>query len=574
MQRLYLIGMLVALVLSACAPPATPAPTAVADPRSAIVGEFSGTVNGRASAAEALAPVTIGFQLKVTGEVQTGEASKARLDFSDQSILRLAANSSFVLQEVSAAENGGVFTQLELAFGKVWASLTGGALEVKTPVGVASVRGSFAVIQFVPGDPANPDDDLMVIDCLEGSCTAGNAIVVEQAGNLERLVVGRTATLRQQLTQADVEAFLRENPESTRLVATLTAAPPATLTPTATASATTAATATATNTPTPAASETSTPVPATATPAVLGAHVVRSGESLLCIGRGYGVAPEAIAAANNLDPAAQLRVGANLNIPAVPWTAITPGPTCAPQFQSPYRGLPPSTATATRAIQQVTPTVTPSATASGVPQITFTVDRTTIVPGECVTVSWAVLNVSAVFLNGQGVVGNGAQQFCLQETTTFTLRVVLRSGAFEDRQLTVTVTPVATRTPTITLTPTPDQQGPAISNLVPNPAIVDAPNTGCQVTFSADISDLSGVTVVTVNWTAVNVTGQSKSGSVGMQYLSGTTWQGGWTVSFNPLFPYYGTVNWSVTAYDGLRNVSTVSSPTTITVQPSGGGCL
>jgi hypothetical protein len=68
---------------------------------------------------------------------------------------------------------------------------------------------------------------------------------------------------------------------------------------------------------------------------------VRGGETLFCIGRGYGVLPSAIAAANGFAPATALRAGQVLNIPAVQWTNISAGPSCATQFQSPYPGLPP-----------------------------------------------------------------------------------------------------------------------------------------------------------------------------------------------------------------------------------------
>jgi LysM repeat protein len=64
----------------------------------------------------------------------------------------------------------------------------------------------------------------------------------------------------------------------------------------------------------------------------LGQHTVLPGETLYCIGRGYGVTPWAIAQANGLAVLARLYVGQVLSIPAVPWTPIPPGPSCAPQF--------------------------------------------------------------------------------------------------------------------------------------------------------------------------------------------------------------------------------------------------
>ena len=42
---------------------------------------------------------------------------------------------------------------------------------------------------------------------------------------------------------------------------------------------------------------------------ILGEHQVKAGETLYCIGRGYGVRPAAIAEANGLSPTARLTVG-------------------------------------------------------------------------------------------------------------------------------------------------------------------------------------------------------------------------------------------------------------------------
>jgi LysM repeat protein len=77
--------------------------------------------------------------------------------------------------------------------------------------------------------------------------------------------------------------------------------------------------------------------------AVVGQHVVRSGETLYCLGRAYGVLPSAIAGANNLAPFSLLSPGQVLSIPAVQWVNIPSGPICATQFVSPFPGLPLST---------------------------------------------------------------------------------------------------------------------------------------------------------------------------------------------------------------------------------------
>jgi hypothetical protein len=74
--------------------------------------------------------------------------------------------------------------------------------------------------------------------------------------------------------------------------------------------------------------------------ASLGVHIVQCCEHLFCIGRAYGVLPQAIAEANYLPLNAPLFFGQELQIPDVPWVNIPPGPICKPQFKSPY--APPS----------------------------------------------------------------------------------------------------------------------------------------------------------------------------------------------------------------------------------------
>lgn len=94
-----------------------------------------------------------------------------------------------------------------------------------------------------------------------------------------------------------------------------------------------------------------TPVPPTPTPSVqsqpsqgyfgtpvvpLGTHIVQPREYLFCIGRAYGVLPQAIAEANFIALDTPLLDGQPLEIPDLPWQNIPPGRICRPQFESPY----------------------------------------------------------------------------------------------------------------------------------------------------------------------------------------------------------------------------------------------
>ncbi len=558
--RAILVGGLGAAFLFACSRRPTPEPTAsTSDSRGVTVSEVVNHVEARASASAASAPVANGYALGVGGQLTTGEASTARLDFSDGTILRVAEKSSFTLQSLSLENDP--LKRLQLEIGTLWVSLPAGTLEVETPVGVASVRGSFAIIRYDPGDPDDPDDDLLVVDCLEGSCSAHARGGVGEAemGNLERVVLNRSGHLRMTLTGEDVQAFLKTNSEGERLVALLTAAPPATTTPLSTATATSRASPTPTPTqtftrvhtataivlasPSPSRTPTATARLATAAP-LLGRHSVRAGETLFCIGRAYTVLPAAIAQANELVDPSLLITGQTLSIPAVRWVNVIPGPVCAAQFASPFN---PGSATA-RATGSPTgtqsPTPTPTATCepgsfydpfqkrcrppdTSVPAVSSTPPNTPIPPPSSTP---------------------------------------LPSN-----------TPLPTNTPTQTDTPLPDTLGPTITmpQAVPVNVVGDG-TTQCPVTFQADLSDPSGVGSARVVWTAFDSGGTPTSNSnVSMTLFSGDSFTGVWQAPLNVPIVAGGKLTWDVQAFDTIGNFQSINtSPTWDIMNTGSGDCL
>ncbi len=90
----------------------------------------------------------------------------------------------------------------------------------------------------------------------------------------------------------------------------------------------------------------------------------------------------------------------------------------------------------------LTPTPTSTVIVLPTPQvsISFTADRTDIAEGECTTLRWDVDNVTAVYLNGAGVVGHSTQSVCPTKTTTYVLRVVRRDGGTTEKSITISVT--------------------------------------------------------------------------------------------------------------------------------------
>ncbi len=527
LRSLLLYVISAALGLAACArQPTGPAPTATPDARSAAVSEIVKVVEARAADVAAFTPVSVGYVLGTGGQVRTGHASQARLDLSDGTILRLAQDSSFSLQDVTPIGSS-VFARLKLGAGKIWVSLRGGALQVETPVGVASVRGSFAVIQYSPGDPDNPDDDLLVLDCLEGACLANNDNVNTQLGNLERVALNRAGQLRMRLTGADVLDFLQHNPEGQGMSATLTAAPPATATltpsptpsprrsPTTKVETATPVNATATPLFLPTATETSAPPAAPVAPPlsapIIGQHVVQSGETLFCIGRGYGVLPTSIAQANGLPALANIFPGQILLIPAAQWVTIAPGPVCPPQFASPF----PSLAATSTPIPTVIipPTITPTPTATCEP----------------------------------GSFYDPFQKRCRPPDAT--------APAVTETPTAFLPPPEVTETPTFT---PPDVTGPDITHLNADPTTVDT-FTICTVTFTADVSDPAGVASAAVEWASYdNAQGTPAvigTGSEPMSLISNSaaTYQ----VQFDVMVLLGGYLEWKVAAVDNEQNAST-----------------
>jgi polar amino acid transport system substrate-binding protein len=101
-------------------------------------------------------------------------------------------------------------------------------------------------------------------------------------------------------------------------------------------------------------------------------------------------------------------------------------------------------------------TATPLPTQTPSPNIQFTVDRDHIRQGECVTFSWKVENVQAVYFyadgedwRNHGVAGTGQRTECPQTTTTYNLRVVYPDGTVEVRKITIYVESAPVNAPVI-----------------------------------------------------------------------------------------------------------------------------
>lgn len=166
------------------------------------------------------------------------------------------------------------------------------------------------------------------------------------------------------------------------------------------------------------------------------------------------------------------------------------------------QGPPPPAATATPVPPAPTATPVPAQpTATPSAEIFFAADRTTIVQGECATLSWSVQNVQAVWVYPLGAnyasfprTGQGSEVVCPTTTTTYEMRVRLRDGTTQFRQVTINVTQPA---PTATPAPVPDpltgtrwnvvniNDGSAIVSLLPGTSLTMDFGTDGQVTGAA-----------------------------------------------------------------------------------------
>lgn len=188
-----------------------------AETLSAILTEISGTVQVLKEADGFLKDAFDGQKLEVPDQVVTYTDGRVRINFSNGTMMRLSPQSTFTLEAVDATEEG-PFTRLKLEAGKLWIILRGGSIEVDTPSGLASVRGSYLMV-WVPTNSGETH-----VQCLEGDCFLGN-----DGGGMD-LVAGQKAFIQgantpphmEPMSQEDVDAWLAANPEATEVMPMMT----------------------------------------------------------------------------------------------------------------------------------------------------------------------------------------------------------------------------------------------------------------------------------------------------------------------------------------------------------------
>jgi len=316
--------------------------------RNAILTEASGPVETRLDAARQWAATSAGLRLDQGHQLRTGQAARAVLQLTEGSKIYMGDDTAITFNLLNPYMDSQL-TSVALDRGQTYILLSGGALDVETPLGIASAREAYMSVGY---DSAT---QTITITCLQGTCSFNQAFIAKGQKYIQK---GTAAVDPQIMSLGDYGRWGVNVSEATAFAPFATeqffqgsATPPVLDSPTQALSSLTpaeSATAIATlppdqPTPVPPTEPPFVPPPPTFTPfppaPVMGRHTVQRGETLFCIARVYGVLPAAIAQTNGLT-SLLVRAGDVLRIPEVPWPNISPGPVCAPQFTSTFPGLP------------------------------------------------------------------------------------------------------------------------------------------------------------------------------------------------------------------------------------------
>lgn len=296
-KKLWLILVVLAFVSAACGSTTEPQ-TESQEILSAVFTNFEGTVQVLLAANETLTNAEMGKNLEEGDQVFTHQESTATITLSSGTIVRMVPQTSFILQTHDANPDE-PFTKLNLAVGELWIILNGGSLDVDTPSGLASVRGSYMSVR------TNPGQSNVTVTCLEGHCQVTNN------GGEVKMIAGQKAEMVSEdimpamsfMNDNDTSRWMEFNPEAQGMMPQLTATVGAMLDD---------------------AESSGCPIPPNWTPVILGA-----GDNLGAIANRHNLPAEDLAEGNCMAVSVQLGNGDIIFAPALPTatpTAIDCGP--------------------------------------------------------------------------------------------------------------------------------------------------------------------------------------------------------------------------------------------------------
>jgi|GEM_PF-2604195 len=225
--RLFLASLvLTGLACNLSGTAVTSTDTPAAPTRSAELSELQLDVQAQVTANEDWQFAAEGSQIETSGAVKTGSESRARVDISDGTLIRLGADTLFTLLELSPEMNDPI-TRFKLEAGKVWIEVTralgGGTFEIETPSGVSAVRGSLMSVEY---DPVTGE---LTITCLEGQCRVtdpqGNSVDLTDGEQSEIAAPGQPPSPAHPIDAVALAEWSQEFPEAQSLVEVLQAAP-------------------------------------------------------------------------------------------------------------------------------------------------------------------------------------------------------------------------------------------------------------------------------------------------------------------------------------------------------------
>ncbi|MBI5294783.1 MAG: FecR domain-containing protein [Chloroflexi bacterium] len=203
----------------------------------ASLSELEGMVGIKSPENADFSPAAADAVLTDQGQIRTGGDGRARLDLSNGAVIRVSPVSFF---ELVVSVDGHQAPQIKLEAGRIFVILGSASqgMDVETPSGVATVRGSFMMVEV------NPIARDVGVTCLEGHCEASNPAGKAQftAGEKSMLLHRDPATGEysapgvQPMEKGDYDLWLAESPEALALaqhgLASLSESPAATFTPT------------------------------------------------------------------------------------------------------------------------------------------------------------------------------------------------------------------------------------------------------------------------------------------------------------------------------------------------------
>jgi len=146
----------------------------------------------------------------------------------------------------------------------------------------------------------------------------------------------------------------------------------------------------------------------------------------------------------------------------------------------------------------------PGAPLPGQPQISFTADRASIQPGECVNLEWRVEGEGffGVELNGQPVNPSGHKQICPPESTVYDLTIDIGYTVLR-RELVVAVAGTGQPQPPMPTPPPPSPPGPGQPPQPPQQPTPGCPGAPVFTHFEANPSFIVSGQSALLNWGSV-----------------------------------------------------------------------